>query len=533
MLIIYGNEIINKGDLESKGSSGGSTASSGESKSVGGGASGGGSINIFYKTSYSDSGTIDVTGGAGGTAAGTGIAGGKGGRGSLAIGRIKDYKYIPIIIPAGYAISSFNSETDYIVSKILSDGTLDSKDRYRWVGADSTTSSSYANKEIASSVEKYGGYFVDSRYTDSNSRIGSADTYLNIYNGNDYTDLALCRRTGIWTATDLSYFRDDVNNGDTFEGITISLLDNIDLSTVCSSSTTSWTPIGHYETSTDYITFSGIFEGNNKTISNMYINSTDAIGKALFGTNHGTVRNITITGNITGSRHVAGIVGNNFGTIQYCINKCSITSLGASSVSQAGGIAGTNGAGGKIYRCKNEGSINSDYQQAGGIAGYNSNGSEVKECYNIGNITSSATQGNNIGGIVGLNGSSSTVKGSILNCYNTGNVTGKMYIGGIAGRNNEGSTIKYSYNIGSISGTTYRGSICGLTSSKTYLTYCYYLSGSAPYGMGGDGSNAGSNSDTNAKKLESTALQDQSSFINWDFTTPIWKIVSGTNNETI
>ena len=73
-LIIYGNSIVNSGKIESEGSNGGN----GDDSS--GGASGGGSINIFYKDTYTETGTHSVKGGTGGT---TAIKGGNGGTGSF------------------------------------------------------------------------------------------------------------------------------------------------------------------------------------------------------------------------------------------------------------------------------------------------------------------------------------------------------------------------------------------------------------------------------------------------------------------
>jgi len=204
---------------------------------------------------------------------------------------------------------------------------------YKWISDETSNSSSYANKDIAASVSTYGGYFVDSRYSDSNDRKTSSNTYLDIYEATKYEDVAVCRRTGIWNADDLSYFRDDVNAGDTFEDITVYVMDDIDMSSVCSEQKGSWERIGNYigQVTPTKIGFSGIFEGNNKTISNIYIKITDTniYGTGLFSESFGTIRNFTLTGNITGTRYVGGIVGANRGTITNCINKCTINSTGA------------------------------------------------------------------------------------------------------------------------------------------------------------------------------------------------------------
>ena len=83
-LVIYGNNIINSGKIESEGSNGGNGNDSS------GGASGGGSINIFYKGSYIENGTYSVKGGTGGSIA---LKGGNGGNGTINIGKIKNGTY--------------------------------------------------------------------------------------------------------------------------------------------------------------------------------------------------------------------------------------------------------------------------------------------------------------------------------------------------------------------------------------------------------------------------------------------------------
>ena len=50
--------------------------------------------------------------------------------------------------------------------------------------------------------------------------------------------------------------------------------------------------------------FSGIFDGNNKSISNMYINknienNTENISIGMFSYNYGTIKNLTVSGNIS------------------------------------------------------------------------------------------------------------------------------------------------------------------------------------------------------------------------------------------
>lgn len=83
------------------------------------------------------------------------------------------------------------------------------------------------------------------------------------------------RTLEIYDVADLKHFASKVNGGTSYNGMTITLNDNIDLKDV------EWSPIG-----TEEKKFEGTFSGNNKTISNL-----DA---TLFGNAMGTIKNVTV-----------------------------------------------------------------------------------------------------------------------------------------------------------------------------------------------------------------------------------------------
>lgn len=95
------------------------------------------------------------------------------------------------------------------------------------------------------------------------------------------------------------------------------LLNNIDLGGA------EWSPIG-----TEERPFIGILDGNGNTISGLSITKTTNGVAGLFGYNSGTIRNLTVSGNIdadaTGSEnnvaYIGGIVGYNKGRIENCVN---------------------------------------------------------------------------------------------------------------------------------------------------------------------------------------------------------------------
>lgn len=187
---------------------------------------------------------------------------------------------------------------------------------------------------------------------------------------------------------------------------------------------TGFTPIG---TNINSAYFKGTFDGNNKTISNLYINVIDTY-KGLFGYTMGaTIKNITVTGEITAKGYTGGIIGYaRAGTIANCKNYANITCLNSSGVTYLGGIVGVCYA--NVNNCYNYGEITHTGEtssQTGGIAGVLWNGGTIDRCYNYTDISGYS----GLGGIVGVLGHGSN--GIVTNCYNEGNVSGKIGLGGI------------------------------------------------------------------------------------------------------
>lgn len=132
----------------------------------------------------------------------------------------------------------------------------------------------------------------------------------NVYNpGSNYTAknhetfTAYYSKTGIYTVDDLCQFRDEVNAGSTFIGKTVCLMNDLDLGSVCGDGVGSWEPIG---TSTN--PFKGTLEGNNNTITGLYINSTSN-EQGLFGkVENGTIRNLKIVGEVMTTQDYIGVL---------------------------------------------------------------------------------------------------------------------------------------------------------------------------------------------------------------------------------
>ena len=109
---------------------------------------------------------------------------------------------------------------------------------------------------------------------------GSEQTITIKVNGNIIDTKTITNTRYISTAQDLVAFRNSVNAGNTYVGKTVELINDIDLSSVCSSILGSWVPIGNSNTD-----FNGIFNGNYRKIKNLYIKTNGQTNIGLFGIN--------------------------------------------------------------------------------------------------------------------------------------------------------------------------------------------------------------------------------------------------------
>ena len=229
--------------------------------------------------------------------------------------------------------------------------------------------------------------------------------------------------------------------------------------------------------------FTGVFDGNQKTISRLSINSASVDYVGLFGAigASGTVQNVDIYGaNITGKDYVGGIVGYlTGGSIKAC--KIRGTVNGRDWV---GGIAGYITIGCSVGTCENSAAINGR-DRIGGIVGCvfaatsDADGCTINACKNTGTVISkstSTTSSTMTGGIVGQVRENNTVR----NCYSTGNITGENNVGGVVG-NVYGSLLEYCYATGTVNGTNSigttnnTGGVAGLVSSGGILRYSVAL----------------------------------------------------------
>ena len=327
----------------------------------------------------------------------------------------------------------------------------------------------------------------------------------------------------ISTAAELEAFRDSVNSGKDYSGVTVKLTADIELGGAWDEQ---WTPIGAYSYSsgTDNTPFAGIFDGGGHTITGVYILTDQLPMKfcGLFGYNSGTVQNLNVTAYISNIGVTGGIVGRNTGTVTNC---CFTGFVKASS--EAGGIVGQNYEG-TVTDCCFAGTVKSS-DDAGGIVGQNYEGI-VANCCSTGSVKGEEF----VGGVVGGNR-----EGTVINCYNTGSVKGSDYdysgvvdgctvylnaVGGVVGCTYDNDIVAYCYNTGSVSGKVYVGGVVGdrdayMSMYGWYgeddiggITNCYYLTGTAEKNGDTSDKDAG-----NSGAIDEAAFAVQSTFADWDF----------------
>ena len=260
--------------------------------------------------------------------------------------------------------------------------------------------------------------------------------------------------------------------------------------------------------------FTGTFQGNGKTISNLHINQPgsanirdvfglfgyvgstgvidgvnlrdvniriQAVGEligSLAGGNYGTVRDSSATGSMDlngawsdadweGISRGGGLVGHNYGRVSSVTRSYSKVEIEGNAI-KAGGLVGVNE--GSIVASYSTGAVSSasSYVYLGGLVG--GNYGSISDSYSLSPVSQSSTPADTkasvyVGGLVGANikyGTSAT-RGAITASYATGPVvaTGNnLSIGGLAGGNS--GAITASYSRGPVKATVNNAKVGGL-----------------------------------------------------------------------
>ncbi len=282
----------------------------------------------------------------------------------------------------------------------------------------------------------------------------------------------------IRTRADLVQLATNVNGGNSYEGYTLYVKADINMG---GSGSGSFTPIG---TSTNSRSFDGTFDGQNHTISNLYINGGSAWRQGLFGfaSAKSTIRNFTITGSITSTgTYIGGACGQSYGIIENITSSVNIT-VTTSSGNCVGGVVGMNS---KIIRnCTYTGNI-SGTRAVGGIVGKVDNVTLIENCTvgisgtekhidathcTNGDTGGAADDKTAVGGIVGyvLWNNDHPTNLTIRNCVSyaqvraTGGTNYRWGTGGIVGWCNSNLTIENTEMRNAVAGQTMTAGILGM-----------------------------------------------------------------------
>ena len=222
-------------------------------------------------------------------------------------------------------------------------------------------------------------------WADGGGESGAAEDLGYIYDSNTKTYT-------VYNADGLMNIAELVNGGKT--DINITLTADIDLTGK------NWTPIG-----TDYDnSYKGTFDGGGHTITGLTFTTNDEYA-GLFGwlNRAGTVKNVVMEGvQITSNQiyggSIGGVVGYSWGTIENCSVSGSV-----SGTVYVGGVVGAQ-IGGSITGCSSSATVKGTVD-VGGVAGQTNSSATLTACYATGNVTStgSSTGKVHIGGFLGNN----------------------------------------------------------------------------------------------------------------------------------
>ena len=306
-----------------------------------------------------------------------------------------------------------------------------------------------------------------------------------------------------------------------------------------------WEPIGDGPTP-----YTATFEGNEHTISNLFINRPSTSRVGLFGKADGaTIRDLGLEGGrVTGNERVGALVGqvDNGARVSTCYAMVRVDGRG----DEVGGLVGLVDRGGRLTGCYATGDVKGSAQLIGGLVGYMDRGSNLTSCYATGDVERTTASGTkrSVGGLVGgtqgipnstitscyatgdVNGRDTdkvgglvgwAVRTTITSCYATGDVAGDDEVGGLVGDAEQatGVTIASCYATGDVEGDTDVGGLVGYLGPYPPITASYYDSeqSSATKGIGNVGDNDPRQAAVSKTTSELQAPTDYSGiYADWD-----------------
>lgn len=334
---------------------------------------------------------------------------------------------------------------------------------------------------------------------------------------------------------------------------------------------------------TSALGFTGVYDGGNYTITNLYCKHNDpgygvqGIRVGMFGNVYSaSLSNINLTGlYVNGNEIVGGLAGQvHTSTVTNC--HVSGTVLNSeNSADTAGGLIGYADSS-TITDCSADCGVTTVYSMGGGLIAKMLH-TDVSGCSSNGSVTGTSFSGDVLGGLIGqAEGTSSVINcfstssvsgrfdraagligqnygtvrscyatgnvdgqtgigaggligydlGSTWNCYATGNVNSSQQCGGLIGAKGSSSELYYSYSTGTVANVGMSGGLIGLWSGTVYDSFW-------------DTETSGRSDSNGGTGLTTAEMKEYSSFVTrwWDFkgestngTDDHWTIISTDNN---
>lgn len=326
----------------------------------------------------------------------------------------------------------------------------------------------------------------------------------------------------IATAEALAGLSELVENNTTFVGKTINIVADIDLDAHL------WLPIGKKHTTP----FKGSVNGNNKTISNLWITGLNRDYLGLFGWGEGArfkdihmdIVHMDDNGDASGA-----LVGNlyNSGLIENChVTNANVKVMGAN----IGGLIGGLTVGSTVSKSTFQGNVEGEHQ-VGGFIGGPWNNSHIIECSSEGTVTA----GYQVGGLVGLctfafpPGPDCTV----IDSYSRSNVVATDNYGaagGLLGEIQTNFAVKNSYATGTVTAANAAGGFVGLVGNMISENNYYDMESSAMPNPVGEVNGAPNDFNIVGKTTVAMKSQDLVDLLNDGNTDGPWGIDSSKND---
>ncbi|MFC1570729.1 LamG-like jellyroll fold domain-containing protein, partial [Candidatus Omnitrophota bacterium] len=326
---------------------------------------------------------------------------------------------------------------------------------------------------------------------------------------------------------------------------------------IVASVTTAWNSTAGFEPIGSAATpFVGSFDGQNHTISDLYINRGTTYIALFSETNTpATISNVGLINPVITGVGAATLIGMaRYTTIDNCyVEGGSVTSTGSktggllarayrdttvtncyakditveSSNNQVGGLIGYDDGAGKISKSFVLGvTVISTYSGAqaavGGLIGQSNNGSKIEDCY-AKNVTVTASSGQSVGGLIGRFATDGS-GGYVYRTWVSGSITGAENVGGLIGHNDEPVNVYNSFSVAEVySAGSNVGGFIGLNDGTPSIADSWW------YDQAGDNAsqaigagNGACQAASNAYDFYSQGHGVYSGTSAWDFTTPVW-----------